>query len=77
MCKIQAEVITTQLYSHQHLQPPLKLILFSTLNLLNKPRAFLSFHIHIYLYIFPPHMLSFVKNNCVERVSERENLRVT
>lgn len=41
-----------QLYSHQNPQPPLnKFILFSTLNLLNKPRAFVISYTHIFIYI--------------------------
>lgn len=41
-----------QLYSHQNPRPPLNnFILFSTLNLLNKPRAFCHF-IYTYIYIY-------------------------
>lgn len=47
------KVFTTNSYTHIKTQnlPQTINCFVSTLNHLNKPRAFLSFHIHIYLYI--------------------------
>lgn len=81
MCKIRAEVFTTNNYTHIKTPdlPRNNFILFSTLNLLNKPRAFRHFiytYIYIYIWVFFFPISHPFKLSCVERVWT-ENLCMT